>query len=85
MIENYHKKYITFFPLEFFHTPLRTEPNSPWPNSGPSSSDVLAIKVCCAVFGAWEVFAGGGGTAAAVAKLTKNKTRIKAYIMLFIS
>ena len=39
-------KIVTLFPLGSVQTPLSTEPNSPWPNSAPSSSDSLVIKVC---------------------------------------
>ena len=42
----------TLFPFGSLQTPLRTEPNSPWPSSAPSSSDCLVINVCWDCVGA---------------------------------
>lgn len=37
---------LTLSPLGSVQIPLSTEPNSPWPSSGPSSRDSLVISVC---------------------------------------
>ena len=73
-------------PLGFLQIPLRTEPNSPWPSSGPSSSESLLMRVCWAVFAVWGDFTGTVGPAVTAKNWTESNTsRVKNSLKLNLS